>query len=236
MNVTTSRLGIFEIVGYLFVGMLAVSCLIIPPLLVFDPEVLSKELGPLYSLKQLGVFGGVVLVALSYGLGIVVSSFAYKYYEGWQCCRISLIRRPQWHPFYQQGEDRNALWKLVDERLSRRNVIYASEPQKHQSFFEDLYFCAAYSTPLMPTVDRIASTTRFAGGMVAISWLALLWGSLLFVFSFCPVAWEMQRYGRYHTIAIMVSSIVSIVIFHRIARQYSEVYWRSVANSILLHP
>ncbi len=73
MNINTSRLGVFELIGYLFSGIFVVTLTVLIP--IEASSILKEFIMPLY---DLGAVSGVAILVLCYAVGILLHGCRYS--------------------------------------------------------------------------------------------------------------------------------------------------------------
>ncbi|MEM1370084.1 MAG: hypothetical protein AAGG02_19180, partial [Cyanobacteria bacterium P01_H01_bin.15] len=101
---------------------------------------------------------------------------------------------------------------------------------------EGLYSAFAYASPLVSTIDRIASIARFGSAIVVGSFFCLIAFGVLGLVAIVMLFMGLVQFSSIHCLASVVSVVVNLFFLyfgHQIARSYAASYWRYVAAGIL---
>jgi len=189
MTVNTSRLGIFELIGYLFSGIYVVAVALVLPLFATGVRPASAEM-----IVDLSASVGAVLIAVCYAVGIITSKLSMAFYSK-QGRGEKIFPVPKWYPF-ESGDNPvvapwrhpdgwpGKVWKWVDTRVQNVFRVDGRSPfacdefsKEEKEVCETTYNHLAYVSPLVGSIDRIASVVRFTSSVIvaSVASTALTW-------------------------------------------------------------
>lgn len=216
MESMTARLGLFEVIGFLFAGVVAIA-LIVVPLSCLPRDVYF----PLIGWADVGLPATLATIPIAYLLGVLLSGFAMVYYNGWPLfSKIFPVppTRPGSHP----------VWALVDERLARAGLHYA---QLEANDRLELYMIAG--SPVNDSLsDRVASLTRLCAATVLACLISGLMTTSVLIWSIVISSYKAVPF----LIAWLISILVLLFVAHTQATSYGRSFWRNVAAVILSVP
>ncbi|MEM9009385.1 MAG: hypothetical protein AAGE59_38530, partial [Cyanobacteria bacterium P01_F01_bin.86] len=129
------------------------------------------------------------------------------------------------------------LHEIVQEEALKETMDKAVMMQSEKERIEGLYNAFAYASPLVSTIDRIASIARFGSAIVVGSFFCLITFSILGLVGIVMLLMGSVQFSGIHCLASVVSVAVDLCFLyfgHQIAtRSHAAYYWRYVAAGIL---
>lgn len=225
MQNTTSRLGIFEVVGFLFSGLVGGGLF----LLAVSASIPAWG-RYIVSAPDPGILGSAAALAFAYVFGLGTSRMVYLYYRGTTGRVRRLFPAPPNHPFHGDGQ---IPWQQLESKLNTWNGIALPGCRlRQQRWTENRLHAAAYASPIAGVVDRIASTARFAASVTFTAGASAVWilGTLAVRFT----AGNLTAQAAAIAAGVFVALALLMTWGHRTASRYADIYWMYVAQAIVL--